>query len=79
MDQSHITEDELRDALANYRWALGDALRELGTEAERAEVIARARVILAEEEPEQQALIVELADGDFGDPVWSLEEELLDD
>lgn len=79
MDQTHITDDELHTALENYRWALGDAQREAGDDAERDEVIAAARSMLRDDDPEQHDLIVALAESDNGDPVWNLEEELLDD
>lgn len=79
MDLTHITEDELSEALEGYRWALTDALRELGSEANREDVIARARKMFGDDEPDQLELIVELAEGDSGDPVWTLEEEIIDD
>lgn len=79
MDQTHITDEDLREALDNYRWALSDALSEVGDDAPRDEIITHARKMLAEEDPEQHELIVELANSDSGDPVWSLEEEIVDD
>lgn len=79
MDQSHITEDEVREALDSYRPALADALGELGVDASREKIIARAREILAEEDPDQHALIATLAEGENGEPVWNLEEEIVDD
>ncbi|WP_416444780.1 hypothetical protein AB3K78_15630 [Leucobacter sp. HNU] len=79
MDQSHITDEELHAALESYRWALGDAQREAGDDAERDEIIAAARGMLRDDDPEQHDLIVALAESDSGDPVWNLEEELLDD
>ncbi|MBK0417436.1 hypothetical protein JD276_00080 [Leucobacter sp. CSA1] len=79
MDQSHITEDQLHEALEGYRWALTDALSELGLDTPREEIIARARKMFGDDEPDQQALIVALAEGENGDPVWNLEEEIVDD
>lgn len=79
MDQSHITEDELHEALDGYRCALEDALHELGGDAERDAIIARARKMFGDDEPDQQELIIALADSDHGDPVWNLEEEIIDD
>ena len=35
MDQSHVTDEELQEALDNYRWALSDAVSELGSSASR--------------------------------------------
>lgn len=79
MDQSHITKDELQAALDSYRWALGDALCELGADAARDDVIARARKMLGDDEPDHHALLVNLAESDNGDPIWNLEEEVVDD
>lgn len=79
MDLTHVTEEELTEALDGYRWALTDALSELGSEATRNEVVSRARAMLGEDEPDQLELIAALADSDSGDPVWTLEEEIIDD
>ncbi|MGO1539463.1 MAG: hypothetical protein ACTHZ9_00925 [Leucobacter sp.] len=79
MDQSHITEEELHEALESYRCALDDALHELGTDADRDAVITRARKMLGDDEPDQQELVIALAESDHGEPVWNLEEEIIDD
>lgn len=79
MDLTHVTDEELNEALDGYRWALTDALSELGSDATRDEVISRARTMLGEDEPDQLELIAALSDGDSGDRVWSLEEEVIDD
>lgn len=79
MDQTHITEDELHAALESYRWALSDARTELGSDATRAEVIERGRKILGDDEPDHHALLLRLAESDSGDPIWNLEEEVVDD
>lgn len=79
MDHTRATEEEVREALDGYRWALNDALRDAGGNSTREAVIARARELLAEDNEDQHDIIVDLARGDFGDPVWSLEEEIVDD
>ncbi|UBH07274.1 hypothetical protein K8P10_002785 [Leucobacter sp. Psy1] len=79
MDQTHITEDELHAALDSYRWALADARTELGADASRADVIARGRKMLGDDEPDHHALLLRLAESDSGDPIWNLEEEVVDD
>lgn len=79
MDQKHITEEVLQEALGNYRWSLTDALQEAGSDASREDVIVQAREILGEDDPDQRDLIEALANSENGDPVWSLEEEIIDD
>lgn len=80
MSSLHIPEEELHEALALYRDALEDALSEFDVDADREEVIAEARRILGDDEPEALELIVAAADDDTeGAPVWQLEEELVDD
>lgn len=79
MDQSHITEEEVHEALDGYRWALNDALSEAHGAGSREEVIAIARNILEEDDPDKHQLIVALAESDAGEPVWNLEEEIVDD
>lgn len=79
MDLTHVTEEEQAEALDGYRWALTDALSELGSDATREAVISRARKMLGDDEPDQFELIAALSDSDSGDPVWTLEEEIIDD
>ncbi|MEB4615238.1 hypothetical protein [Leucobacter sp. M11] len=79
MEHTPYTEDELRDALDRYRTALEDAVEAGGADRDRAETLAAAREILDEDDVDAHRLITELAAGEYGDQVWRLEEELLDD
>lgn len=79
MDQTHHTPQELDEALARYRSALADAREAAPEDSDRDELIAAARTLLDEDDVDAHRLIVALAEGEFGDQVWRLEEELLDD
>ena len=78
MDQHHYTDEQIADALARYRVALHDAHDAADEETERDEIISAAREELFEDDIDAHALIVDLAEGDRGDRVWNLEEEMLD-
>ena len=78
MSRSNFTEEEVEEALAEYRLALSDAVSDLGADVTREELISEARDLLADEDQDQHDIIVALAESDLGDPVWSLEEELID-
>lgn len=79
MDQHHYTQDQLEGALDRYRSALLDAREGSEEHTTRDELIAAARVILDEDDFEAHQLVQVLAAGDSGDPVWSVEEEVLDE
>lgn len=74
----HFTNDELLQAISLYREALVDAKEAGDSDAVREEVIVLARENLYADDIDAHALIIGLADGDSGDRVWSLEEEVLD-
>lgn len=80
MDQQHHTEEEIVDALARYRTALTDAHAAAAADEDalRDDIIAAARDELYEDDVDAHELIVSLAEGEFGDRVWNLEEEMLD-
>lgn len=78
MDQHHFTEEQILDALSRYRAALHDAQDGAEEDTERDEIITAAREELYEDDIDAHALIVSLADGEHGDRVWNLEEEILD-
>lgn len=78
MDQHHFTPEDIEDALARYRVALHDAYDASDEDTERDDIIASAREELYEDDVDAHELIVTLAEGEFGDPVWNLEEEVLD-
>ena len=79
MSHPHVPEEELDDAVALYRDALETALEEFDVDADRDTVIAAARRILGEDDPDALDTIVTVANSDYGDHVWHLEEELVDD
>lgn len=78
MAQQHYTEDEIIDALGRYRTALQDSVDAADEDTERVDIVAAARDELYEDDIDAHALIVSLAEGEYGDRVWNLEEELLD-
>lgn len=78
MDQQHFTEEEIVDALARYHAALQDAHDAAEEDTERDDIVAAAREELYEDDIDAHELIVSLAEGEFGDRVWNLEEEMLD-
>lgn len=78
MDQHHYTDEQVTDALSRYRAALHDAYDAADEDTEREEIISAARDELYEDDIDAHALIVDLAEGDRGDRVWNLEEEILD-
>jgi hypothetical protein len=77
--QHHIPEEEVNDALSVYREALEDTITTFDVDADRDEVITEARRILGEDDPDLLEVIVNLDEGDGGDAVWQLEEEIVDD
>ena len=79
MDQHHFTQDQLEGALDRYRSAPVDAREGSEEHTTRDELISAARVILDEDDFEAHQLVQALAGGEFGDPVWNLEEEVLDE
>jgi hypothetical protein len=78
MAQQHYTEDEIADAVARYRVALQDASDAADEDTARDDIVSAAREELYEDDIDAHALIVSLAEGEFGDRVWNLEEEMLD-
>lgn len=79
MTQHHIPEEELNEALDLYRAAIEDALNGFDVDADRNKIIAEARRILGDDDPDALELIVEVDQSEGGDPVWQLEEELIED
>ncbi len=78
MTTQNFTEDELDNAIVLYREALLAAKEENEADEDREVVVAAAREILYADDIDAHALIVELSDGDSGDRVWSLEEDIID-
>lgn len=78
MDQHHFTPEDIEDALSRYRVALHDAYDAAEEDTERDVIIAAAREELYEDDVDAHELVVTLAESEFGDPVWNLEEEVLD-
>lgn len=78
MDQHHFTPEALADALARYRTALHDASDASDEDTDRDDIIAAAREELYEDDVDAHELVITLSEGEFGDPVWNLEEEVLD-
>lgn len=78
MDQNHFTEEQILDALSRYRTALHDAHDAAEEDTERDDIVAAAREELYEDDIDAHALVVALSDGEHGDRVWNLEEEILD-
>lgn len=79
MEQHHFTEDELEAALGRYRTALVDAREGSEEHTTRDEIIRSAREILDEDDLDAHQLVLALSSGEAGDPVWNLEEEILDE
>jgi hypothetical protein len=78
MDQHHFTEEAITDSLSRYRTALHDAATAADEDALRDDIIAAAREELYEDDIDAHEIVVSLAEGEFGDRVWNLEEEMLD-
>lgn len=78
MASQHFTEDELDAAIVLYREALVDAKEALSPDSARDEFIRAARENLYNDDIDAHALIVDLSDGDSGDRVWRLEEDVID-
>lgn len=79
MDQHHFTQEQLEAALDRYRLALVDAREGSEEHTTRDELIRSAREILDEDDLDAHQLVQVLAGGEAGDPVWNLEEEILDE
>lgn len=79
MDQHHFTEDQIEAALDRYRTALVDAREALEDDAPRGDIVKMAREILDDDDLDAHQLVQLLAAGEAGDPVWNVEEEILDE
>jgi phosphoenolpyruvate-protein kinase (PTS system EI component) len=79
MDQHHFTEDQIEAALDRYRTALVDAREALEDDAPRDDIVKMAREILDDDDLDAHQLVQLLAAGEAGDPVWNVEEEILDE
>lgn len=78
MAPQHYTDEEITDALGRYRTALQDASDAADEDTDRDDIVSAARDELYEDDIDAHALIVSLAEGEYGDRVWNLEEEMLD-
>jgi len=78
MEQHHFTEESIVDALSRYRSALHDASIAADEDTPRDDIIAAAREALDEDDIDAHEIVVTLSGGEFGDRVWNLEEEMLD-
>lgn len=78
VEQHRYTEEQLETALDRYRTALVDAAEAAAEDTLRDDVVRAAREILDEDDIDAHELVQTLAAGDAGDPVWNLEEEILD-
>lgn len=78
MEQQHYTDEQITDALGRYRTALQDAYDAADEDTDRDDIISAARDELYEDDIDAHALVVNLAEGEYGDRVWNLEEEMLD-
>lgn len=79
MNQHHIPDEELNEALDLYKSAIEDALTVFSVDDDQDKIIAEARRILGEDDPDALEIIVEVDQSDAGDAVWQLEEELIED
>ena len=79
MVHAHIPEDQVEEALQLYRTALEDAVAEFDVEAQQEKVVAEARRLLGEDDPDALDVVVALSESGSGDSVWQLEEEIVAD
>lgn len=79
MEQHRFTHDQIEAALGRYRLALGDAAESAAEDALREDIILAAREILDNDDLDAHELVQALSAGEAGDPVWNLEEEILDE
>ncbi|WP_166987753.1 hypothetical protein [Canibacter zhoujuaniae] len=76
---SRFSQAEINEVVEIYRTALEDAIADLGAKSARETVQAHARELVAEEDEQLADLLQQLDESDFGEPIWNLEEEILDD
>ncbi|WP_167143853.1 hypothetical protein [Canibacter zhoujuaniae] len=76
---SRFSQAEINEVVEVYRTALEDAIADLGAKSARETVQAHARELVAEEDEQLADLLQQLDESDFGEPIWNLEEEILDD